>query len=92
MCCLIVLRPRPYNERPLTKWFRHKYPHLFEDHENILDPKPLPYPMPVTNMPMPLTNMPMPPTNVTMPVTNMPIPGNGSAPPYAPSGPCYQFK
>ena len=85
MCCLIVLRPRPYNERPLTKWFRHKYPHLFEDHDNLLDPKPLPYPMPVTNVPMPGTNMPMP-------VTNMPIPSNGSAPPYALGGLCYQSK
>ncbi len=60
MCCLIIVRPRPYNERPpqplknaLTKWLQRRCPHLFDEGDFPSNPyEPLSYPTPVTHMPI----------------------------------------
>jgi len=89
MCCLIIVRPRPYNERPpqplknaLTKWLQRRCPHLFDERDFLSNPyEPLPYPMPVTNVPILSTQ-----------VSSVPPQANKSAPSYTSDVPFYQYK
>ncbi len=88
MCCFIIVRPRPYNERPpqplknaLAKWLQRKYPHLFDERDIFSDSyEPLPYAMPVPNV---LTQEAF---------SSVPPQANKSAPPYASEVPSYQYK
>jgi len=89
MCCLIIVRPRPYNERPpqplknaLTKWLQRRCPHLFDERDFLSNPyEPLPYPMPVTNVPILGTQ-----------VSSVPPQANKSAPLYTSDVAFYQYK
>ncbi len=48
MCCLIIVRPRPYNERP-----PQPLKNAFDEGDFPSNPyEPLPYPMPVTHVPI----------------------------------------